>query len=86
MTQEQGIAAETDSADDRRDAITINVNGDEREVAANHTVASLLAELGVHPGVVVVERNREILRRDGYGTTHVRHGDALELVHFVGGG
>ena len=37
--------------------------------------------------MIVVEHNREILRdRDSYATRPLAAGDALELVHFVGGG
>jgi thiamine biosynthesis protein ThiS len=35
---------------------------------------------------VVVERNREVVRRPRLGDTAVAEGDAIELVHFVGGG
>jgi thiamine biosynthesis protein ThiS len=35
---------------------------------------------------VVVERNGEILRADRLAGTGIAAGDALELVHFVGGG
>jgi thiamine biosynthesis protein ThiS len=35
---------------------------------------------------VVVELNRAIVRRPALETTPVRDGDAVELVHFVGGG
>jgi sulfur carrier protein len=66
--------------------IRVTVNGDEREVAAGLTVAGLLESLGLHPGLVVVERNREILDRDRYGDVALTEGDVLELVHFVGGG
>jgi thiamine biosynthesis protein ThiS len=68
------------------DRIVVTVNGDEREVAAGITVAGLLESLGLHPGLVVVERNREILDRERYGDVELASGDVLELVHFVGGG
>lgn len=68
------------------DTITVTVNGDEREIAAGHTVKSFLESLDLHPGLVVVERNREILARDQYPEVEVEAGDVLELVHFVGGG
>ena len=38
------------------------------------------------PRTVVVERNREIVRRPALAETPVHTGDAIELVHFVGGG
>jgi thiamine biosynthesis protein ThiS len=66
--------------------ILVTVNGDQRELRAGLTVTDLLTELGLHPRMIVVEHNREILDRESYANTEVRNGDALELVHFVGGG
>lgn len=66
--------------------VTIRLNGKEREVAADITVSGLLDDLGLVPGMVVVERNREILTRESYATVRLSEGDRLELVHFVGGG
>ena len=66
--------------------IRIQVNGKEREVERGLTVRALLESLELHPGMVVVELNREILERDSFGETGVSEGDTLELVHFVGGG
>lgn len=68
------------------DAIRVQLNGEAREVPAGLTVEALLRHLEVHPRLVVVEHNGEILRRDGYAAVPVHEGDALELVHFVGGG
>ena len=67
-------------------AVSIRVNGDEREVPAGLSVAALLEHLGLHPRMVVVERNGEILRRDALDASAVEPGDSYELVHFVGGG
>jgi len=64
----------------------VQVNGRTREVAPGGTVGDLLAALDLHPGMVVVELNREILARDTYESRTVEDGDTLELVHFVGGG
>jgi thiamine biosynthesis protein ThiS len=66
--------------------VTIRVNGDERAVPAGLSVAALLEHLGLHPRMVVVERNGHILRRDACADARVEPGDAYELVHFVGGG
>ena len=68
------------------DTIRVELNGKEREVRAGLTVSDLLAVLDLEPGLVVVERNREILARARYHEVAVREGDRLELVHFVGGG
>ena len=64
----------------------VTVNGEAREVAPGTSVSALLSELGLHPRLIVVEYNREILDRTSFDTTEVRAGDSLELVHFVGGG
>ncbi|HYH81469.1 MAG TPA: sulfur carrier protein ThiS [Longimicrobium sp.] len=66
--------------------VTIRVNGDERGVPAGLNVAALLEHLGLHPKMVVVERNGVILRREVLADAPVEPGDTFELVHFVGGG
>ncbi len=64
----------------------IVVNGEERQVSGPATLLDLLEQLGLDPRTVVVERNREIVRRPRLGETELEEGDAIELVHFVGGG
>lgn len=66
--------------------IGITVNGEARDIAAGSTIDDLLAELGLHPRLIVVEYNRDILDRELYAATQLHAGDMLELVHFVGGG
>jgi thiamine biosynthesis protein ThiS len=66
--------------------LTIVVNGEERRVPGPATLLDLLEHLGLDPRTVVVERNREIVRRPRLGETALAEGDAIELVHFVGGG
>jgi sulfur carrier protein len=69
------------------DAVAIMVNGDARDVPAGWTVASLLSALELDPRLVVVERNRDILRdRDAFARIELARGDTIEIVHFVGGG
>ncbi|MDX2183962.1 MAG: sulfur carrier protein ThiS [Gemmatimonadaceae bacterium] len=68
-------------------SIRLTVNGDRRDVTPGLTVGGLLRELQLDPRLVVVERNREILRdRAAHDTIALADGDVLELVHFVGGG
>jgi len=71
----------------RSRAIPLTVNGEAREVPAGATMADLLRSLALDPQLVVVERNREILRdRDALPSVPLAAGDAIEIVHFVGGG
>lgn len=67
-------------------ALSITVNGEAREVPAALTVADLLARIGLDTRKVAVERNLEIVPRSAYADTELAEGDALEIVHFIGGG
>lgn len=67
--------------------LTLTINGEKRTIGAGSTVESLLQDLDLNPRLLIVERNREILRdRDSYAGISLEDGDVLELVHFVGGG
>jgi thiamine biosynthesis protein ThiS len=66
--------------------MAIVVNGEERRVPGPASLLDLLAHLGLDPRTVVVELNRAIIRRPRLGETALADGDAVELVHFVGGG
>ncbi len=66
--------------------LDIVVNGEPRRVPSPATLLTLLAHLGLDPRTVVVELNREIVRRPRLGETGLAEGDSVELVHFVGGG
>lgn len=68
------------------DGIAVRVNGEDRRIGRDQTVKAYVESLGLHPGLVVVEHNREILERDRYEDVRIGEGDVLELVHFVGGG
>lgn len=69
------------------DTVSLTVNGEERELPAGSSVADLLRAHQLDPRMVVVERNREILRdRDSYSGVKLMSGDVIEIVHFVGGG
>jgi thiamine biosynthesis protein ThiS len=66
--------------------LEILVNGEPRRVPGPATVADLLRHLSLDPRTVVVELNRQIVRRPRLQETALADGDAVELVHFVGGG
>jgi thiamine biosynthesis protein ThiS len=64
----------------------VTVNGKGREVTDGVTVRALLEELALTGGPVAVEINRAIVPRAEHSTHVVKAGDAIEIVHFVGGG
>ncbi len=65
---------------------TITVNGQARPLLHATTVAGLLATIGLDLRKVAVERNEEIVPKSAYAATLLADGDALEIVHFIGGG
>jgi thiamine biosynthesis protein ThiS len=66
--------------------LEIVVNGERRLVPGPATLHDLLRQLGLDPRTVVVEHNRRIVRRPRLAETPLEAGDAIEVVHFVGGG
>jgi thiamine biosynthesis protein ThiS len=68
------------------DTIDVTVNGAPRAVARGATLLELVRSLALDPRAVVVEHNRTIVRRPRLEAVTVAPGDAIELVHFVGGG
>ncbi len=64
----------------------VEINGRVREISNGGSVLALLRELEIDPRLVVVERNREIVRRDDLDRVPVEEGDRFEIVQFVGGG
>jgi thiamine biosynthesis protein ThiS len=71
---------------ERVNELEIMVNGEPRRVPGPATAADLLRHLGLDPRTLVVELNRKIVRRPLLSDTALADGDAVELVHFVGGG
>jgi thiamine biosynthesis protein ThiS len=67
-------------------AVSLIINGEPRSTREGISLLGLLAELELDPAAVVVELNREIVRRPELDDRPVRDGDQIELVHFVGGG
>ena len=69
------------------DVVVPIVNGEERVLAAGSTLGDLLRSLELDPRMVVIEHNRTILRdRAAFDSLALSTGDAIEIVHFVGGG
>jgi thiamine biosynthesis protein ThiS len=66
--------------------LAITLNGEPRRVAGPASLDDLLRHLGLDARVVVVEHNRQIVRRAQLAETPVSAGDSIEVVHFVGGG
>ena len=66
--------------------IQVQVNGKEREIQSGLSVHQLVESFDLDSKLIVVELNRKILSRDQFDDVQISEGDAVELVHFVGGG
>jgi sulfur carrier protein len=64
----------------------IVVNGAPVDVPEGLTLEELLVRLEIRRDHTAVALNREIARRAAYGTTVLREGDHLEIVHPMAGG
>jgi len=62
------------------------INGERQDIAEGMTIASLVAQLGLNHRRIAVEVNRAIIPREQYGDHVLCAADAVEIVHFVGGG
>ena len=66
--------------------MTIKTNGKDRQIQRGSSLLNLLEALDLDPKTVVVELNRNIVRRTAFADTQLNNDDEVELVHFVGGG
>ncbi|HEY1856859.1 sulfur carrier protein ThiS [Acidocella sp.] len=66
--------------------LRLTVNGEPMSLVRGTTLAGLIAKLGLDTRKVAVERNLEIVPRSTYAQLVLEEADALEIVHFIGGG
>jgi len=69
-----------------RESVSVQVNGEKRELLAGTTVEQLLEQLGLNLARVAIEYNLVILPKGKWQQTRMAAGDKLEIVQFVGGG
>jgi len=68
-------------------ALIIQLNGKRHELPRNiATVADLLESFELKNRIVIVEINKKIIPKEQYLLPCLKDGDAVELIHFVGGG
>lgn len=66
--------------------IEITVNGERKSIASGLTLEKLIQELGLDVHRVAIEQNSVIIPRSQHAQTRLAAGDAIEIVHFIGGG
>ena len=64
----------------------IQLNGETRDIPEQATLATLLEHEGLAERRVAVEVNGEIVPRGRHASHELQPGDAVEIVHALGGG
>lgn len=64
----------------------ILLNGETTTIAEATTVHALVLQLQLGGKRIAVEVNEDIVPRSAHGTTTLREGDNVEIVHAIGGG
>ena len=68
------------------DMITILLNGEDRTIAPQWTIADLLTYLKINNRYCAVERNQQLVPREQHAACQLQSGDRIEVVTLVGGG
>ncbi|HXH51371.1 MAG TPA: sulfur carrier protein ThiS [Terriglobia bacterium] len=66
--------------------MTLQLNGEQREVPDGLSLAGLVEWLELPADRVAIERNLEVVKRASWNETRLENGDRLEIVRMVGGG
>jgi sulfur carrier protein len=66
--------------------MTLQLNGEQREVPDGLSLAGLVEWLELPADRVAIERNQEVVIRASWNETRLENGDRLEIVRMVGGG
>ena len=66
--------------------IEVILNGEKRSFDKAVNITELLANLNIKPERVVVEQNMKVLKKAEHEASHIKDGDKIEIVQFVGGG
>ena len=66
--------------------MNVIVNGETREMPADTTLSAMIELLGLPDERIAIELNKAVIRRSRWDEAVLSDGDAIEIVHFVGGG
>jgi thiazole synthase len=64
----------------------IILNGNEEEVPAGTTASGLVELKGLHPAMVAMDVNGELVRKDARPGVELKEGDRVEVVRMIAGG
>lgn len=64
----------------------LRVNGDFKEFQTLSSVTDLLNQLEIQQKGIAIEVNCSVISREAWSSVHLKEGDQVEIVQFVGGG
>ncbi len=64
----------------------ITVNGKLEDLTESVSIQEFLSQKDISGDRIVIERNKNIVKREAWAATLLAEGDHLEIVQFVGGG
>jgi sulfur carrier protein len=64
----------------------LSINGEIREFETGETLTMIMQQLGIEAKVMACAVNMTIVKKEAWETFCPAEGDAVELLHFVGGG
>ena len=72
--------------DSKTSSILIKINGEDKSIPQNSSILKLIELLKVNKDRVVIELNKNIVKKDQFDSILLSENDQLEIVTFVGGG
>ncbi len=66
--------------------ITIQLNGEPQQIAAECSLSQLLQTLAIHSQRIAIEKNQRIIPKSQYANTLLVAGDQVEIIQAIGGG
>jgi sulfur carrier protein len=65
----------------------ITVNGKPQEIEDNTKLAKLIALNNItQPDMISIQLNEEFVLKEQYDSIHLKEGDAIDFLYFMGGG
>jgi len=66
--------------------VKIKLNGQEKQLLDPQDLQAIVEQFCKKDQNIIVEVNGEIIKNPQWNTTHLKDGDSVELLNFVGGG
>ncbi len=64
----------------------IKINGKERTISDSATVTAMLKELNINNPMIIIELNRNVIKKNEYNNTILSPNDTVEIITLMGGG